>query len=139
MQRQRQIARRLQGVLGAYGLKPQPDIIGVSGAWLLRPLGSCSFLYPTSTALFSTTSPQEPPKDKLFKKLLIANRGEIAVRIMRTARRLGIPTVAVYSDADRDAVHTRFADEAICVVSSTLYLFYENIDSKLGSILIVVF
>ena len=55
-------------------------------------------------------------KEPLFKKLLVANRGEIAVRIMKTAKRLGIPTVAVFSEADRDAVHARFADEAVCIV-----------------------
>ncbi|HEY8275367.1 MAG TPA: biotin carboxylase N-terminal domain-containing protein, partial [Methyloceanibacter sp.] len=49
----------------------------------------------------------------MFSKLLIANRGEIACRIMKTAQRLGIKTVAVYSDADRDALHVDMADEAV--------------------------
>ena len=48
----------------------------------------------------------------MFKKLLIANRGEIACRVIKTARRMGIVTVAVYSDADANALHARMADEA---------------------------
>ena len=51
----------------------------------------------------------------MFKKLLIANRGEIACRIIRTAKQLGIKTVAVYSEADRDALHVEMADEAVCI------------------------
>src|SRR5262245_49023520 len=49
----------------------------------------------------------------MFKRILIANRGEIACRIIKTARRMGISTVAVYSDADRDALHVEMADEAV--------------------------
>ncbi len=51
----------------------------------------------------------------MFKKILIANRGEIALRIIRTCKEMGIKTVAVYSTADKDALHVRFADEAVCI------------------------
>ena len=51
----------------------------------------------------------------MFQKILIANRGEIACRVIKTAKRMGIKTVAVYSEADRDAVHVEMADEAVLI------------------------
>ena len=66
----------------------------------------------------------------MFKKILIANRGEIALRVIRTCKEMGISTVAVYSTADKDSLHVRFADEAVCigpVQSSLSYLNIPNI------------
>ena len=68
----------------------------------------------------------------MFGKILIANRGEIAVRIIRACREMGIRTVAVYSEADRDALHTQLADEAVCIgraQSTDSYLNMERIIS----------
>jgi acetyl-CoA carboxylase biotin carboxylase subunit len=68
----------------------------------------------------------------MFKKILIANRGEIALRIIRTCKEMGIKTVAVYSTADRESLHVRFADEAVCIgppPSKDSYLNIPNIIS----------
>jgi len=67
----------------------------------------------------------------MFRSLLIANRGEIALRVMRTARRMGLRTIAVYSDADRDAPHVRAADEAVHIGAASPRDSYLNIRSIL--------
>lgn len=69
---------------------------------------------------------------EMFKKILIANRGEIAMRVIRTCKEMGIKTVAVYSTADKDSLHVRFADEAVCIgppPSKDSYLQIPNIIS----------
>jgi len=71
-------------------------------------------------------------ENTMFKKILIANRGEIALRIIRTCREMGIKSVAVYSTADKDSLHVRFADEAVCIgppASKDSYLNIPNIIS----------
>jgi len=69
----------------------------------------------------------------MFRKILIANRGEIAVRIIRAARELGIATVAVYSTADKEALHTLLADEAVCIGPGKATESYLNINAVLSA------
>ena len=69
----------------------------------------------------------------MFNKLLIANRGEIACRVMRTAKRMGVSTVAVFSDADRDAPHGLMADEAIRIGPAPAVESYLHVDAVLGA------
>jgi acetyl-CoA carboxylase biotin carboxylase subunit len=69
----------------------------------------------------------------MFKKILIANRGEIAVRVIRACREMGIQTVAVYSDIDRDAIHTQLADEAVCIGGAKPKDSYLNMQNILSA------
>ena len=71
----------------------------------------------------------------MFKKLLVANRGTIAIRIIRACRELGIPTVAVYSTADQDALHVRMADESVCIGPPAAEDSYLNIPSIISTVL----
>ncbi|HEY9082408.1 MAG TPA: acetyl-CoA carboxylase biotin carboxylase subunit [Vicingaceae bacterium] len=69
----------------------------------------------------------------MFKKILIANRGEIALRVIRTCKEMGISTVAVYSTADKDSLHVRFADEAVCIGPAQSSLSYLNIPNIIAA------
>ena len=69
----------------------------------------------------------------MFRKILIANRGEIAVRIIRACREMGIATVAVYSEADREALHTQLADEAVCIGPAAATDSYLNMEQILSA------
>lgn len=73
----------------------------------------------------------------MFNKILIANRGEIAVRIIRACREMGIKTVAVYSEADRDALHTMLADEAICIGPASSSQSYLNMERILAACVVM--
>lgn len=72
----------------------------------------------------------------MFKKILIANRGEIAVRIIRACRELGIKTVAVYSEMDKDALHTQLADEAICIGPANSKESYLNMERIISATIV---
>src|ERR1700691_2863329 len=65
----------------------------------------------------------------MFKKLLVANRGTIAIRIIRACRELGIQTIAIYSTADKDSLHIRMADESVCIGPASTEDSYLNIPS----------
>ena len=73
------------------------------------------------------------PGSTSFKKILIANRGEIALRIHRACKEMGINTVAVYSEADREAMHVRLADESVCIGPNSAADSYLNIPAIISA------
>ena len=93
----------------------------------VAPIRASAMRCYASSANFNAQLSNE---NKIFEKILIANRGEIACRVIKTARRLGVNTVAVFSDADKDAQHVKLADEAIHIgppPSSESYLAVDKI------------
>ena len=69
----------------------------------------------------------------MFNKILIANRGEIAVRVLRACKELGIQTVAVYSSADKNAMHVKLADESVCIGPASSLESYLNIPAIISA------
>ena len=74
----------------------------------------------------------------MIRKLLIANRGEIAVRIIRACREMGIEAVAVYSEADKESLHTQLADEAICIGPGPSVKSYLNMESIISAAILAL-
>ena len=72
----------------------------------------------------------------MIRKILIANRGEIAIRIIRACREMGIETVAVYYEADREALHTQLADEAVCIGPAAAKDSYLNMEQIISATMI---
>uniref|UniRef100_A0A8C6KYQ3 Propionyl-CoA carboxylase alpha chain, mitochondrial n=1 Tax=Nothobranchius furzeri TaxID=105023 RepID=A0A8C6KYQ3_NOTFU len=90
---------------------------------------SCRSCAVTSRTPYSTV-----PSEKTFDKILIANRGEIACRVIKTCKKMGIQTVAVHSDVDSNAVHVKMADEAVCVGPAPTSKSYLNMDAIMDAI-----
>src|SRR5207302_3460806 len=87
----------------------------------------CAMPSPSNSARLFWYSPESVPAPTMFEKVLIANRGEIALRINRACKEMGIATVAIHSTADADAMHVRLADESVCVGPPPAAQSYLNI------------
>src|ERR1035438_9885594 len=88
---------------------------------------------PSSTASLSLKSNLSPGRPRMFKKILIANRGEIAVRVIRACREMGIKTVAVHSEADNDSLHVKMAEESVCIGPGPASESYLNIPTIISA------
>src|SRR4051812_27366699 len=119
--------RRKPAPLSALGVDRQPAGESCLGRFLLYD----GFVTRVPACHIAGEDPaQSSSKKNMFKRILIANRGEIACRVIKTARRMAIETVAVYSEADRDALHVEMADEAVLIgppAASESYLVIEKI------------
>ncbi|XP_029460364.1 propionyl-CoA carboxylase alpha chain, mitochondrial isoform X3 [Rhinatrema bivittatum] len=107
-----------------------PGVRGMAAMRKCTALRSRSCLV-TFRTLYSAV---HDPNEKTFEKILIANRGEIACRVIKTCKKMGIQTVAVHSDVDSSAVHVKMADEAVCVGPAPTSKSYLNMDAIMDAI-----
>ncbi|XP_075815268.1 propionyl-CoA carboxylase alpha chain, mitochondrial-like [Microtus pennsylvanicus] len=100
--------------------------------WMLKraPVYSQQYLVVSR----SLSSAGHDPQEKTFDKILIANRGEIACRVIKTCKKMGIKTVAIHSDVDASSVHVKMADEAVCVGPAPTSKSYLNMDAIMEAI-----
>ncbi|XP_073425604.1 propionyl-CoA carboxylase alpha chain, mitochondrial isoform X1 [Dendrobates tinctorius] len=110
---------------------PTRNLRGVSSTSVWHSASWTKCYYFASRLQYSTTHNSE---EKIFEKILIANRGEIACRVFKTCRKMGIKTVAVHSDVDSAAVHVKMADEAVCVGPAPTSKSYLNMDAIMEAI-----
>ncbi|XP_042313548.1 propionyl-CoA carboxylase alpha chain, mitochondrial [Sceloporus undulatus] len=121
--------------------------LGRSGAWQQRQGKALGRLFVARTRIAEISrwrwclitsrtfqSAVYDPNEKTFEKLLIANRGEIACRVIKTCKKMGIKTVAIHSDVDSNAVHVKMADEAVCVGPAPTSKSYLNMDAIMEAI-----
>ncbi|KAJ7527520.1 hypothetical protein O6H91_16G059100 [Diphasiastrum complanatum] len=116
-------------VLGEFGFDPA---VSIPSRFLLSQVQNLG-PFPSLSRGVSSSASAGIERGQPIRKILIANRGEIACRVIRTAKRLGVKTVAVYSEADKDALHVRSADEAVCIGPPPAQLSYLSAQAILAA------
>ncbi|XP_073899146.1 propionyl-CoA carboxylase alpha chain, mitochondrial isoform X3 [Castor canadensis] len=117
---------------GRRGRRPPRQLMWSAVLWTLRHAPHCS--RPCLILSRSLSSVGSDSKEKTFDKILIANRGEIACRVIKTCKKMGIKTVAIHSDVDASSVHVKMADEAVCVGPAPTSKSYLNMDAIMEAI-----
>ncbi|XP_023416396.1 propionyl-CoA carboxylase alpha chain, mitochondrial isoform X2 [Cavia porcellus] len=117
---------------GRRGRSPTKQLMQSGALWTLKHVPHCS----RQCLIVSRTlsSVRHTPDEKTFDKILIANRGEIACRVIKTCKKMGIKTVAIHSDVDASSVHVKMADEAVCVGPAPTSKSYLNMDAIIDAI-----
>ncbi|XP_069323710.1 propionyl-CoA carboxylase alpha chain, mitochondrial isoform X5 [Eulemur rufifrons] len=117
---------------GRRGRRPPQQLIRSAALWTLKHVPHYSRQHLMVSR--SLGSVGYDPNEKTFDKILVANRGEIACRVIRTCKKMGIKTVAIHSDVDANSVHVKMADEAVCVGPAPTSKSYLNMDAIMEAI-----